>query len=653
MAVTSGFFSSLNGDRKYSAKQFSALIDNLVTDGVFANVGTAFEVKVSSDNAVTVGIGRAWFNSIWVYNDTLYPMAVQDPEVLLNRIDAIVIEINHNEAVRTGSIRWVYGSPSSSPSRPNLTNTNEVHQYPLAYVLRKAGRSSVIQADITNAIGTSECPYVTGILSTQNIDKIVAQWESQFTAWFDGLDAALSGDVAANLANQMLDLQGRFQTLARDKAVYEALQDSSGAVIQDHSGGDILGKTVFSGGDNVIINYNSSQGGNGDSAFKVGDILSTARNDLDDKWLLCNGDLVDAGVYSELASVCPPGPFGNYVEKLIASGSSCKITGSLYVNGAYVIVGYYSSRYGFIAVSTNPASGWTTYRPFATNQVPVGIVYKDGYYVIPTREYESSYTNIIYWSQTLSGSGWSSYQYPGGYEFRGIACSSNYIVILAWYAEGYTPYILYATSVGTSWSVKSIGADSGSTDCIRYLNGEFVVCKDRYFYTATNPGGTWTKKDSGISMTIEAGDVAYTNGYYIVTTSSNARIFYGKSLSGPFSEAEVLYDGPSGYEYYGGISVEDGMVCVAATLYGDLYLLYSVSPAGPYVPYEILKGTAVYKSSTCRPYFILNNGSYAAAGFYTGSDTYEIYSYGVAKTSIKLPEITLGGGAYSYIRAKE
>ena len=44
MAVTSGFFNSLYGDRKYNAEQFSAMFDNLITDGVFSNVGNAFQV---------------------------------------------------------------------------------------------------------------------------------------------------------------------------------------------------------------------------------------------------------------------------------------------------------------------------------------------------------------------------------------------------------------------------------------------------------------------------------------------------------------------------------------------------------------------------------------------------------------------------------
>lgn len=47
MSVSSGFFNSLNGDRKYNAAQMSAIFDGLIIDGVFASIGTAFAVKAA------------------------------------------------------------------------------------------------------------------------------------------------------------------------------------------------------------------------------------------------------------------------------------------------------------------------------------------------------------------------------------------------------------------------------------------------------------------------------------------------------------------------------------------------------------------------------------------------------------------------------
>ena len=233
MSVTSGFFNSLNGDRKYSAEQMAAIFDGVINDGVFANIGTVFSVTADTGNDVLVGIGRAWFNSTWVYNDAVLPITLDLSEVLLDRYDAVVIEINHSESVRAASIKVVKGTPSSNPQRPSMTNTSDVHQYPLAYIHREAGSGEIVQADITNMVGTSSCPYVTAILQVTNIDNVVAQWESQwdqwfttkttsgasqleqwltekqaeFNTWFDNMKNQLSTDAAGNLQLQINEMK--------------------------------------------------------------------------------------------------------------------------------------------------------------------------------------------------------------------------------------------------------------------------------------------------------------------------------------------------------------------------------------------------------------------------------------------------------------
>ena len=104
--------------------------------------------------------------------------------MLLDRIDAVVIEVDRSEAVRAATIKVVKGTPSSTPQNPTMASTNYVHQYPLAYIYRTAGSTTVTQSNITSMIGTSSAPYVTGILQVQNIDNIVAQWKAQWVEWF-------------------------------------------------------------------------------------------------------------------------------------------------------------------------------------------------------------------------------------------------------------------------------------------------------------------------------------------------------------------------------------------------------------------------------------------------------------------------------------
>ena len=213
MSVSSGFFNSLNGDRKYNAAQMSAIFDGLIIDGVFASIGTAFAVKAAGGLTVNVGVGKAWFDHTWTVNDSILPMTAPEAEVLLDRIDAVVLEVNGMESVRENTIKFVKGNPSSAPSRPTLTNEGNVHQYPLCYIYRKYGTAVINQADITPMVGTESTPFVTGILQTISLDELLGKWqdeldrftearsqevddwiaqeESDFTTWFNEMKADL------------------------------------------------------------------------------------------------------------------------------------------------------------------------------------------------------------------------------------------------------------------------------------------------------------------------------------------------------------------------------------------------------------------------------------------------------------------------------
>lgn len=197
MSFASGFFNSVDHDRLYDAADISRLFDGLIRDGIFASIGDCLVVKQSNQMNVTVGTGRAWFNHTWSYNDALYPVTIPPSEILMDRIDAIVLEINSVESVRANSIKLIKGTPASTPTKPALTNTKEIHQYPLAYV--KVGKevTSIRQADIENCVGTSACPFVTGILEVISIEQLIPQWRdilnrfveentANFNTWMNG-----------------------------------------------------------------------------------------------------------------------------------------------------------------------------------------------------------------------------------------------------------------------------------------------------------------------------------------------------------------------------------------------------------------------------------------------------------------------------------
>lgn len=212
MSVSSGFFNSLNGDRKYNAAQMSAIFDGLIIDGVFASIGTSFAVKAAGGLTVNVGIGKAWFDHTWTVNDSILPMTAPEAEVLLDRIDAVVLEVNGTKSVRENTIKFVKGNPSSAPSRPTLTNEGNVHQYPLCYIYRKYGTAVINQADITPMVGTESTPFVTGILQTISLDELLGKWQDELDRFTD----ARSQEVDDWIAQEESDFTARFNKMKAD-----------------------------------------------------------------------------------------------------------------------------------------------------------------------------------------------------------------------------------------------------------------------------------------------------------------------------------------------------------------------------------------------------------------------------------------------------
>lgn len=212
MAVTSGFFNSFNHDRRYFALEMSSIFDGLIRDGIFMSIGERLTVTATTnDMMIRVGSGRAWFDHTWTLNDSFLPLELPLAELILNRIDAVVLETNNERDVRKNSIKIVKGTPSQKPVRPTMIKTRTVKQYPLAFVSVKAGVTSIRQADITNMVGSGEAPYVSGILETINIEEMVAQWEDQWTIWlqqkdnhFDEMDQAHAEQIQ-NWADEFRD----------------------------------------------------------------------------------------------------------------------------------------------------------------------------------------------------------------------------------------------------------------------------------------------------------------------------------------------------------------------------------------------------------------------------------------------------------------
>lgn len=293
MSVTFGFYNSVNHDRRYNALQMSSIFDGIIRDGIFMSIGTAMVVKAASGMTVNVGEGRAWFDHTWTLNDSELPVKLEASELILNRIDTIVLDVDHRDSVRANSIIAIKGTPASNPVAPTLIRSTDHNQYPLCNIYVKAGVTEITQSNITNLVGTGSCPFITGILESIDIEDLVSQWEAQwdefysaqtldmqltadewkkqwndwytvqtavatadmekwmsdrqadFNYWWSQMQAILDGDVAANLAQRVLKLEENFGILATEFKVHHNLLDSDADIIQDSNGDDIMTQVIF------------------------------------------------------------------------------------------------------------------------------------------------------------------------------------------------------------------------------------------------------------------------------------------------------------------------------------------------------------------------------------------------------------------------
>lgn len=215
MTVSSGFFNSVNHDRLYDAEQLSSIFDGIIIDGVYENVGEAFNVIAYPDeyNTVLVGTGRAWFDHTWTLNDSRFSITLDPPNEMLGRIDAIVIDVNKERDTRKNSIIYLKGDEATPDFPPTLIDTENHHQYPIAYITRHAEQNGPIkQSDIEITVGTGACPIVTGVLEAQNLENLMQQLDSEFNEWWDGIKEVLDENVATNLQNQINEINAKLDS---------------------------------------------------------------------------------------------------------------------------------------------------------------------------------------------------------------------------------------------------------------------------------------------------------------------------------------------------------------------------------------------------------------------------------------------------------
>lgn len=621
MAITYGFYNSMNGDRKYDAVQLSSIFDGVIRDGVFQSIGGYLATKPGTGTQVIVSPGKAWFDHTWTVNDADLPLDISPSDLTLSRYDAVVLETDATKSVRENSIKVIKGTPASDPKKPTLTNEGDVHQHPLAYILVPGGSTEIQVQNIDIMVGKTECPFVTSILESVSIEALLEKWEGEFRVWFDDLQEQMSGDVATNLQNQINKIN---QTTAspETKAVYN--------LSEENTPDDIF-----------------------QAIFAVGDIKISTRTDLGDSWLLCNGETFPASEYPGL---------GQFTEKkaidwpTVASGVGKQFYSVKYVNGFWFATNEDGSFY-----STSISGPWEKCMRADGNQLKVTeVVYFKGKYYASQIMSDPRYTSILAVSEFPQG----PWNFLGSLYLQGVGyvgldsplfASSRYLFAVCAHDDTSKYYLLYSEEPETDMANKT----TKKID-LQYATGGFG---GGYMNNPHDSKCTYAQFGDKILLGKGASDTRYRgvligniNGAtpsveyvtnLVTGTASDGIVLDDGGQLGVYSdESTLLYNlGEYPTEEGAGKAYEVGDYIVVST-YAKGLRIYD-KERKKYIGKAGYDGAfAVYRKS-----YAATDGNIVAVNARTPQYSFGVVSSGGDIVSGITPEVSIPG-AYAYIRGK-
>ena len=265
MALYSGFFNSLNGDRKYNAAQIGRYLHGIITSGVYANVSDSLQVLATGGMTVAVQPGRAMLDFQFIENDEPYGLTIAGGGSL-PRYDIVVLRLDMD--ARTITIEVKEGTPSSSPAYPSLVRTDVVKEYMLAAIYVGKLATALTQSNITDTrADTSVCGWVVGAVRQVDTSTLFAQWQAAYNEAISEMDEAL--------AAQQQTFEEWFKEIAENFADGSGLPmptpANAGEILAVNETGD--GYTLLPG---VKTDETLSQPGQAADAAATGEAISEA-----------------------------------------------------------------------------------------------------------------------------------------------------------------------------------------------------------------------------------------------------------------------------------------------------------------------------------------------------------------------------------------
>lgn len=195
-------FSSIGGDRQYSALEWREYFAKLIKNGVIQNAGNGAQVKPQAvpNKTVYVDTGVIFIEGAMRIVESVTNLTVADNASGNPRIDRIVARLNYTDRKIEFAVKQ--GTPGAVPVAPALTRNATVYELALADITLANGYTSITTGVITDQRSdVSLCGAASmtiGVIPPSGLDAVTVQLAAATQALYGGslnADAALAKAV--------------------------------------------------------------------------------------------------------------------------------------------------------------------------------------------------------------------------------------------------------------------------------------------------------------------------------------------------------------------------------------------------------------------------------------------------------------------------
>lgn len=190
MAEHSGFFNArmVDGvlDRKYNANDYSENLAVVIGTGVKRSNDDDCKVTASGMVA-TVGVGHAWIEGHYYYNDSPLSFAAVSAPVGGTRYDRVMLRLDNNASGRTVRAIYVEGQAANNPVKPAPVRENGIYDIVLADIFVGTNATNLVVTDTRD--DESICGWLFGTTGNGAFFKTL---DNNFNAWFANAKDTLS-----------------------------------------------------------------------------------------------------------------------------------------------------------------------------------------------------------------------------------------------------------------------------------------------------------------------------------------------------------------------------------------------------------------------------------------------------------------------------